>query len=235
MAGRVRCEPDADEGAGSVGVTLCLYVRGPGEQFDVLEDRFRRTYDEHPAGAEHELSIFVNVENGLDIAVLQQYAAVSDEPVLMLSGYARILADNWLRAYLDAIAPYDVAAVATSGSYEQGISSHAHNPHLRTANIMVKPQMLSDLAIPLCASKRDCYEFEHGEDSIYERFARSGYRCLVVGRSGTFEEPQWRDAETYRVPGQPNLLISDKRTDLYEAAPREEKRNMESVAWMPSP
>ena len=41
----------------------------------------------------------------------------------------------------------------------------------------------------------------------------------------------WIASGTFRVPGQPNLLIADNQTETYAAADRPMRRILEFAAW----
>jgi hypothetical protein len=202
--------------------------------FDSYAIRFLTSYLSHPAGAEHELRMVPNATN-IDIGIFQRIAREeSADRIMFLGSYARVRYDDWLAKHLDAIEPDDVAMVAPNGSWEQGYSTRLPNPHLRTSNFMVKPALLNALGLPVYTDKRECYEFEHGDASVYRQFTDAGLRCLVVGQECSYGERAWPDSGTFRVPGQPNLLIADKQSDAYDAAGPDEKRDLERRAWSAS-
>ena len=59
-----------------------------------------------------------------------------------------------------------------------------------------------------------------------------GLTTLVAGANGQSHDARhWLDSHTFRVPGQPNLLVADNQTTAYEQANINLKKNLEHRAW----
>ena len=160
---------------------------------------------------------------GYDIGPFLRIARERQEQydcIVLLGVYARILVDEWLKKLTDALNTYDV--VSATGSFEQGISSHARNPSLRTTAFAISPKLLTKLWPTTIANqnsamhdKRECYEFEHGNHSIYRRAVASGHRGAVVGIDRAYPEAEWDLSCTFRKKEQRNLIVADNHTDIW--------------------
>ena len=108
------------------------------------------------------------------------------------------------------------------------------NPHLRTNAFIVRRELFVEFAstqrIPRC--KRDAAKIESGKTGFTTFLQRRGLKVLVAGANGeTYEPEQWIQSRTFRVPGQPNLLVADNQTKAYDMADQLLKRNLEKSAW----
>ena len=108
------------------------------------------------------------------------------------------------------------------------------NPHLRSNAIFLR----SELLVSFCErrtiphSKRDTLILESGSSSLTRYILSLGLDVRVIGADGrSFSSHAWIHSETFRTPGQKNLLISDNRTRLYEACDRGMKRAIERGTW----
>jgi hypothetical protein len=232
---------------------LCVYILAAPDRFVRAAHVFADSYREYPAGAEHDLLLVDKrrdwradwtgpapahvlpwPEGDFDIGPFQfacRLFAREYDRVMLMSGTARILTDDWLGKYLRAFTG-DVAAVASTGSLETGISGRAPNPHLRTANIMVDPAELNALGLPRASSKHECWEVEHGGHSLTLALLARGRRCLVIDRAGgVHERDGWRDSGTYCSGGQANLIIADQWTDHWAHGDPVERARMTALAW----
>lgn len=108
------------------------------------------------------------------------------------------------------------------------------NPHLRSNAFLFRRQLFLDFAHgrPIPPEKRDTHELESGRRGLPRFYRDRRITPLVVARDGAAYEPdRWIDAATFRVPGQPNLLIEDNQTDFYRLADRFRKRRLEKASW----
>jgi hypothetical protein len=108
------------------------------------------------------------------------------------------------------------------------------NPHLRSNAFIVRRKLFIDFAetkkIP--RNKRDAAKLESGRTGFPAYLANHGLKALVVGIDGNCYEPeQWVNSKTFRVPGQPNLLVADNQTITYDLASSSSKRVFELSAW----
>lgn len=108
------------------------------------------------------------------------------------------------------------------------------NPHLRSNAFIVRSQLFVDFAdtkkIP--RKKRDAAKLESGRTGFSAYLANQGLKALVVGRDGNcYGSDQWANSKTFRVPGQPNLLVADNQTIAYDLANSDSKKILELSAW----
>lgn len=108
------------------------------------------------------------------------------------------------------------------------------NPHLRSNAFIVRRELFVDYVaphqIPLC--KRDAHKLESGRAGFTAFLQSRGLKTLVTGADGrVYRTKQWVDSGTFRVPGQPNLLVADNQTTAYEVADQRSKNVFEKFAW----
>ena len=172
--------------------------------------------------------------------------ACEEESVCFVNSYSTILHDGWLAALASNLAQPDVGLVGATGSYESPLSGARlplrllragryppfPNPHIRTNAFMLRRELMLSLSWPRATTKRSAWELESGVNGLTRQVQARGLEALVVGRDRYGYAPErWRESGTFRVEGQPNLLISDNRTRQYdEAAPRL-RRKLERLAW----
>ena len=81
-------------------------------------------------------------------------------------------------------------------------------------------------------TKTDSHALESGRRGLTRYIRARGLRTVVTGADGVAREPRsWREAETFMVPGQKNLLVSDNLTREYETAAPEKQRDLEALVW----
>ena len=108
------------------------------------------------------------------------------------------------------------------------------NPHLRSNALMMRCKTFAGYAanVSVPRTKTDAFELESGRIGLTRCLLSEGLQVMVAGRDGLSYEPEfWIESGTFRVPGQPNLLISDNQTRNYDAAPTASRRIMERSAW----
>lgn len=108
------------------------------------------------------------------------------------------------------------------------------NPHLRSNAFLVRRQLFIDFTatqkIPSC--KRDAWLLESGRDGFTAFLMDRGLKPLVTGANGKYYTlDQWINSGTFRVPGQPNLLIEDNQTRAYDTVNKNYKKRLEMRAW----
>ena len=225
---------------------LVVYTWPPLDpRFLYYANKFIESYTKHPAGIAHDVVVAVKdnitarftfpasttvlqkfewlaVGNyGYDIGPFLRIARERQyqyDVVVLLGVYARILADDWLKKLTDALNTYQV--VSATGSFQQGISSYARNPCLRTTAFAIEPKLLTRLwpttvenQNTVMCDKQECYEFEHGNRSIYRRVVSTGGRGAVVGIDGAYPEDKWNESCTFWKAEQRNLIVADNHTD----------------------
>ncbi|MHB1567571.1 MAG: hypothetical protein ACYCXW_01925 [Solirubrobacteraceae bacterium] len=183
----------------------------------------------------------------LDLTAYRRAAeSRSEESICFVNSYSTILHDCWLAALASNLAPPDVGLVGATGSYESPLSGARlplrllrtgryppfPNPHIRTNAFMLSRELMLSLSWPRMTTKRSAWELESGVNGLTRQVQARGLKALVVGHDGHGYAPEhWHESGTFRVEGQPNLLIADNRTRQYaDAAPRL-RRKLERLAW----
>ncbi len=108
------------------------------------------------------------------------------------------------------------------------------NPHVRSTGVVVSHALFSSFTIAhqVPRSKHAALMLESGRNGLSTFAMRCGLALGVVGRDGRVSVPlEWPHSGTFRIPGQPALLISDNRTRDYETADAELRRSLEIRAW----
>lgn len=108
------------------------------------------------------------------------------------------------------------------------------NAALRTNAFVMTRDLFADFAkthsIP---RKRDLVgPLESGRKGLTAYLAKRGLQVVVVGKDGkAYSAPDWVESQTFAVPGQPNLLVSDNRTRIYDAADPATRVRLERLVW----
>ncbi|MBI5024578.1 MAG: hypothetical protein HZC18_06195 [Candidatus Omnitrophica bacterium] len=108
------------------------------------------------------------------------------------------------------------------------------NPHLRSNAFIVRRELFVDFAAThkIPRYKRDAWILESGRTGFTAFLASRGLKPLVAGADGKYYEPeQWIKSGTFRVPRQPNLLVEDNQTMIYDKAGSRNKRILEKNTW----
>jgi len=174
--------------------------------------------------------------------------------------HTRIDADRWLDILLQAAEIPGVGAAGATGSWgtlvpqfylrhllRPGILLYPPrffgsikrfpsfpNPHLRSNAFVVRRDVFLAFAAQSIfpRTKRDAHALESGRAGFTYYLMSHGLRPVVVGKDGrSFEIESWIESETFRVPGQRNLLIKDNQTEYYNFADKKIKFVMEESAW----
>jgi hypothetical protein len=177
------------------------------------------------------------------------------ERCCLLNSYSVILADGWLGQLARALDEPGVGLVGASGSWESqaewvrgkrrywlyqlALLPRARrdyprfpNPHIRTTAFLLERVRLLELELECAGDKRDTYLLESGPRSITRQIQQRGLRAVVVGRDGrAYDVAEWPLSATYRVGGQRNLLVADRRTRDWEQASSRLRRQLSRDAW----
>jgi hypothetical protein len=117
-------------------------------------------------------------------------------------------------------------------------------PHLRTNTFMirrtlflamkfrpVKPGILN-LIFDISGTKLKSLCFEHGNNGFTNQLIDMGLKPLIVDKNGLgYEIDQWKNAKTFWIGEQENLLVSDNQTMKYQLAEENEKKSRSYDAW----
>jgi hypothetical protein len=108
------------------------------------------------------------------------------------------------------------------------------NPHLRSNALFLRRKLFMEF----CASKSipqrksDSHLLESGQKGLSNFLLSRELTIRVVGSNGLAYGPEsWVESETFRIPSQRNLLISDNQTRSYEVASHSKKRRLEYESW----
>lgn len=221
---------------------LVIYTWPPLDpKFIHYANVFAKSYKDHSAGIEHDVLIAIKDDKkstfpfpakaewmavgnyGYDIGPFLRISREVQgkyDAVILLGAYARILINDWLKKLSDGLDNFHL--VSATGSFESGITANNPNPSLRTTAFGISPALLTQLwptteqnQSTIMLSKHECYEFEHGNQSIYRRAVQAGYRGAVVGNDKAYPENEWNLSNTFRKQDQRNLIVADNNTDLW--------------------
>lgn len=108
------------------------------------------------------------------------------------------------------------------------------NPHLRSTGFLIQRELFEAFsqAREIPRSKRDAHILESGWKSLSRFLIRRGYSIALVGADGRhFEPKKWVESGTFRIPEQPQLLVTDNQTREYDSANSSLKRSLERISW----
>lgn len=172
------------------------------------------------------------------------------EYLCLLNSHSVILADDWLLKLYQpfALGGDSVGLVGTTAScesmYENGMVAGKPfnfirkwyfppfpNPHIRTQGIMIRRRHLLEMWPLFFPTKRHCYLFESGYNSLWRIMRARGLKTLIVGRDGAAREVDWAQSQTFRNGNQENLLIADNQTCRYQHGTQQERKALADAAW----
>jgi hypothetical protein len=209
----------------------------------------------------HSARVIELPDDGYDFgAYFRATRKVEHSFVCFLNTHSRIVAENWLGNLRQAAGCADVGAAGATGSWgtltprARGpgaslpglavwplrLAAHIRrfptfpNPHLRSNALLIARERFLAFAeeVVLPARKSDAHFLESGRGSLSAFLRARGWRPVVVGADGcSFDPADWPASGTFRVPGQPNLMIADNQTRNYAAADRRMRRILEFAAW----
>jgi len=215
-----------------------------------------RPYEAALGSVDHDV-LFLDAPRQ-DVAAYRAAALAARERIVCFANsYARPLADGWLELLCAPLERAGVGVAGATGSYESHLSSVARqrarsprvavdvarhalvfprfpNPTIRTNAFALERERYARLAPARVRSKFAAHAFESGRWGLTARLRRRRLRPLVAGRDGrTFEVEEWPASATFRRDGQRNLLVADNRTDEWEQADPQRRRELTEMAWGP--
>jgi len=156
------------------------------------------------------------------------------------------LAAELMRRAGDAASGGDAGARADRGTAARLVSAaqsvlldpfafpYFPNPHLRSNAFLTRRELFLQFArsSPPIRGKRDTHRLESGRRG-FSRFLRArGLDIAVVGADRrAYGEREWLASRTFRMPDRGNLLVADRQSDAYDAAPPPVRRIAERIAW----
>jgi hypothetical protein len=209
----------------------------------------------------HAVRVIELPDGGYDFgAYFRAARQVEHSLVCIFNTHSRIAAEGWLANLRKAAERRDVGAAGATGSWGTltprargpGVSLlglaawplrfAAHigrfpafpNPHLRSNALLLRRERFLTFAeeVVFPTRKSDAHFLESGRGSLSMSLRAQGLRPVVVGADGdSFDPTDWPASGTFRVPGQPNLMVADNQTRNYMAADRHMRRILEFAAW----
>jgi hypothetical protein len=214
----------------------------------------RETLAAELAGIEHRLVVLEGPV--LDLAAYGLAARALAHPRLcFLNSHSVVLADGWLAILARALDDPGTGLAGATASWEsqsQWIRGRARhwpyqlfrlrsarrdyprfpNPHIRTTAFMIDRANVIAMNLDAARDKRDTYLLESGRRSITRQILERGLRAVVAGRDGrAYGVKDWAASRTYRSGEQDNLLVADRRTADWQAAPPRLRRRLSRDAW----
>jgi hypothetical protein len=165
------------------------------------------------------------------------------------SAYAELFPDRvWLQTQLRALATAandpDVQAPSLRSNvtaalekfggalYAQFTSRRFPARHVRTNAFLLRAATMRDLRVWPLRHKQQAWRLESGRGGVTSQIEQMGLRTLVVGRDGIAYEPDdWHRSGTFWQGDQPNLLVGDNQTKLYQSGDDDRRILLSRLAW----
>lgn len=191
-------------------IAVCYVVVTQGPISADYASRFVATYNAFPPQYEHDTYICCNGgplsrELGLILASLNpQYFLRSNDAGWDISGYIDLARgpcfnhdamlclgeschfhrEGWLRRFAEAWQKYGV------GMYGP-FASNTIRGHLNTTAFFCAPKLLREYPVKI-QTRKDRYEFEHGQRALWRRISARGMPVRMVTWDGEWEPRAWR-------------------------------------------
>lgn len=166
-------------------------------------------------------------------AVFRDMGALPHDTLLFHVSWSRVLAPNWGRLMLDALARPGVGVVGASGGWEcLNDTTPFPNPSIRTTGFAIRRELWAALDFGDQTVKYAGNLFEAGPNSMTRQIERLGLAPVVVSRDGrAWATPDWPHSLTFRSGDQQGLLIADNRTQDYATARLARRRKLARLNW----
>jgi hypothetical protein len=184
--------------------------------------KFAETYQQFPAGYEHELFILCNGRDpstnemrifdhvpaqiitydnvGWDIGAFQKFADITDADLLVCFGaHIHFHRPGWLQVIAEAYLNYGPGLYGCA-------AYHTPNWHVRTTAFWFPPQLLRSYPDYVGSARASRYEFEHGNTSFTRHVLKLGFPCTVVTWNGCFPFDEIND----HAPDFRGILVRDQ-------------------------
>ncbi len=212
------------------GVDYQLFYVLKGFESDESDPAFEAARDQLPARTEllryPDDTFTTNIF--LDVSKL-----CSVDKLLSFVSWSRILADNWLRAYIDGFdAVNGCGIVGATGGYEGIKSAPFPNVGIRTNAYMVPTALLNAVDAGDLSTRRGSLEFEAGPNGLTKQIVRMGFKPVIVDRFGKhWLSDDWVASRTFRSYEQEGLLVADNRTFHYSAGGVRRRQKLARLTW----
>lgn len=229
-------------------IVLCYICVTNGDATEDFASRFVTTYHEYPPGIEHDTLIISNggpISTNLTILFSNMNSAMFprendtgwdisgyiDAAKGPCSGYDMMVClgesnyfhrSGWLKCLVNA---WNGHGPGMYGPY----SSNAVRAHLNTTAFSCPPMLLQQYPFKV-STRKDRYEFEHGENSLWRITSKRGMPARLVTWDGVWMPREWRLPPNILWRGnQSNCLMWCNHSDRYVSV---DLRTRES--WMRS-
>ncbi|MFZ0890060.1 MAG: flippase, partial [Candidatus Binataceae bacterium] len=155
---------------------------------------------------------------------------------LFLGAHCQIMAEGYLTKMMNCLKSCPKAAlVGPGGAYTSLrvlLSPPFPNYAIRTNAFLAPRDILLKVRWPAVLCKVDAWAFEYGWCSLTRQILDMGLEPYVVTAEGScFPKERWLESRTFYHTDQANLLIGDKRTDLFRDADPPERLRLALLAW----
>jgi len=228
-------------------------------QFRKCARKWAASYLAHPPGVSHEVLICMSngsvraadealfngiphrtcryQDGGWDIGAYQSVARECDSDMLVLTNTrTNFWKDGWLLPFVKAFERFGPNGLyGATGSYERFPPNPIlfPNPHIRTACFAVNPKQFRKFPY-IVDSREKGFRFESGDWNLCDWYADHGWPVKMVAADGQcYDRPHWRRPDNiFRRGDQSNVLVRDRHTDYFDAAPPIEKQRLDETAGL---
>jgi len=155
---------------------------------------------------------------------------------LFLGAHCEILVEGYLTKMMKCLNTCPRAGlVGPGGAYTSLrvlLSPPFPNYAIRTNAFLAGRDVLLKVRWPVVLCKPDAWAFEYGWCSLTRQVLDMGLEPYVVTADGScLAKERWLESRTFWHSDQANLLIGDKRTDLFRHADPSERLRLAVLAW----
>lgn len=202
------------------------------------------TYQQNPAGIDHELLVVCTGElsplatelfrpihcrfesytgDGWDLGAFQYaWKLLDSDLAFFCNARIRFWKGGWLRRMAEARERHGEGLYSSFGSFEVA-------PHLRTSGFAANPRILRTFPHEITC-RDDTFKFESGEWNVTNWFLQAGYKAMMVTWDGEYEQADWRVPDNiFRRGDQSRCLVWDRHTQVYAGSNPGDKRLLESI------
>ena len=175
--------------------------------------------------------------DGWDIGSYQSVAQECDSDMIVFTNTrTHFWKDNWMVPFVEAFNRFGPKGLyGVTGSYERCPIDVARfpNPHIRTACFAVNPKQFRKFPY-IVDSREKGFRFESGDWNLCDWYSDHGWPVKMVAANGQcYDRPYWRRPDNiFRRGDQSNVLVRDRHTDCYDAAPSDEKKQLEGITGL---
>lgn len=155
---------------------------------------------------------------------------------LFLGAHCQIMAEGYLTKMMHCLNTCPKAALVGPAGFCTSLvvllSPPFPNYAIRTNAFLAPRDILLKVRWPAVLSKVDAWAFEYGWCNLTRQILDMDLEPYVVAADGScFPKERWLESRTFWHTDQANLLIGDKRTDLFRDADPSERLRLAMLAW----